>query len=73
MFREPRGFLCGGFLRPTLTTLIVGSQGTNAKSCARILELSGGSVPFRGVGIRWSSCEGGDRGGAVFSGMVLER
>jgi hypothetical protein len=42
--------LYGGFLLPTLATLVVGSGGPNAKLHARILGLSGGSVPFRGMG-----------------------
>ena len=51
---------CGGFLLSTLTTSVVGSEGPNAKSCARVPGC-GGSIPFRGVGVRvgvcWSSCE----------------
>ena len=51
---------CGGFLLPTLTTSVVGFGGPNAKSRTRAPWWSGGSVPFRGVGVRvearWGSC-----------------
>jgi hypothetical protein len=53
----------------------VGIQSAEREIARSDTGLSGGSIPFRGVGVGvcWSSCGGGDWGGTVFWEWVLER